>query len=51
MRPISPTRRLLSSANAVAIALRTPAVSDLAITTEDGVALETEGGVELEVEG
>ena len=49
MRPFSPTRRLLSAANAVAIALR--AVAAEAIETEDGVALESEGGVELETEG
>lgn len=51
MRPFSPTRRLLSAANATAIALLTPGVSAAAIETEDSVALETEDSVELEVEG
>lgn len=51
MRPFSPTRRLLSAANAKAIADRTVVSSGAAIETEDSVALETEGSVELEVEG
>lgn len=52
MRPFSPTRRLLSAANAKAIADRVVVVgAGAAIETEDGVALETEGGVEIEVEG
>ena len=47
MRPISPTRRLLSAANARGIAvLRVK----FAITTEDGVSLETEDGRVIETE-
>ena len=47
MRPISPTRRLLSAANARGIAvLRVKFV----ITTEGGVELETEDGRVIETE-
>ncbi len=51
MRPFSPTRRLLSAANAKAIADRAVVSSGTAIQTEDLVALETEDSVEIEVEG
>ena len=50
MRPISPTRRLLSAANARAIAVL-PTGSALAIKTEDDRSIETEDGRELETEG
>ena len=48
-RPISPTRRLLSAANARAIAVRTSA-TPFPIETEDGVALETEDGRVIQTE-
>ena len=47
MRPFSPTRRLLSAANAKAIADRT---AQFAIETEDGIALETEDGRIIQTE-
>ena len=47
MRPISPTRRLLSAANARGVAILRV---KFAITTEDGIELETEDGRVIETE-
>ena len=46
-RPISPTRRLLSAANARAISLL---ATPFAIETEDGIALETEDSRVIQTE-